>query len=326
MTSYGYTLLGEEHGPQELVALGSRAEEVGFEFVVASDHFHPWVPEQRHAPYAWAVLGAVAATTERIQLATMVTCPTFRYHPAVVAQKAATLGVLSGGRFTLGLGAGERLNEHVVGAAWPSVDERHERLAEAIDVIRLLFRGGYQRYRGHHVRLDDARLFDLPEQPVPIAVAASGPRSAALAGRGADALIAIDALPGIVEAFDAAGGAGKPRWCQVPVCWAPDEDSARRTAHDRFRWAPLGWKVLSELPNPVSFDWATKAVTPDDVAQQVAVGPDPERHLAAIRPFLELGYTHVALCQVGPDQEGFLRFWQEELAPRLVEEPVGSRG
>src|SRR3954466_4449997 len=171
---FGDTLMSEELGPRELVAMARRAEAEGFKFLVQSDHFHPWVPEQRHSPYAWTVLGGVAVATERIELATYVTCPIQRYHPAVVAQKAATMAVLSGGRFTLSVGAGENLNEHVVGHGWPSVHVRHEMLGEAIEIMRLLWQGGYRRYRGEHFRVDDARIFDLPDRQVPIAVAVSG--------------------------------------------------------------------------------------------------------------------------------------------------------
>lgn len=182
-TCGAYTLMSEEHGPNELVDIARRAEEVGFDFLVASDHFHPWVPEQQHSPYAWSVLGAVAAVTERVELATLVTCPIMRYHPAVVAQKAATMALLSGGRFRLCVGTGERLNQHVVGQGWPSVDERHDMLAEAIEIMRLLWEGGYHSYRGEYFDVEDARVFDLPDDPVPTAVAAGGPRAAALAGR-----------------------------------------------------------------------------------------------------------------------------------------------
>lgn len=319
MTEFGYTLLGEEHGPRELVDIARRAEDAGFDFLVASDHYHPWVSEQRHSPYAWSVLGAVATVTEQVELATMVTCPTVRYHPAVVAQKAATISLMSEGRFTLGVGAGEYLNEHVVGQGWPPVDVRHEMLAEAIEVCRLLWQGGYRSYRGQHYTVDDARLFDLPDEQIPVAVAASGPASARLAGQVGDGVIAIEPDHDIVDGFRRAGGDGKPAWCQIAVCWSEDPQAALLTAHERFRWSALGWKVMSELPNPVNFDRATGAVTPELLAGTIPHGPDPQEYLDAVTQYTEAGYNRVALYQIGDDQEGFLRFWEQDLRPRLAE-------
>lgn len=322
MTTFGYTLLCEEHGPRELVDMAQQAESAGFEFVVASDHYHPWVPQQRHSPYVWSVLGAVAMATERLGLSTMVTCPTVRYHPAIVAQKAATVGLLSQGRFSLGLGAGERLNEHVVGAGWPPVDVRHEMLEEAIEIIRLLWEGGYLTYRGQYYTVEDAQVFDLPDEPIPIGVAASGDQSADLAGRAADYLICNEPKADVVEGFHQAGGRGKPAWCQVVMCWGEDRDAAMELAHKRFRWAPLGWKVMSELPNPINFDAASAAITPEKLAETIPCGPDPEPYIAAVRRYTDAGYGRVALYQVGDDQAGFMQFWQQELRPRLAAEPV----
>jgi G6PDH family F420-dependent oxidoreductase len=316
MTAFGYTLMGEEHSPKELVDIARRAEAAGFEFLVASDHYHPWVPEQRHSPYTWSVLGAVATVTERIDLATMVTCPIIRYHPAIVAQKAATVALLSDGRFTLGVGAGERLNEHVVGAPWPAVEVRHEMLREAVEIMRLLWTGGYHTYRGSYFTAEDAQVFDLPPTPVPIAVAASGEQSARLAAEIGDALIGIDPEPGIVETFHGAGGTGAA-WTQVALCWAEDEDRAIDIAHGRFRWSPLGWKVMSELPNPVNFDAAATPVTRELVAERIPHGPKASTYVDAIERFVDAGYEKVALLQIGDDQEGFFRFWEDELGPRL---------
>jgi G6PDH family F420-dependent oxidoreductase len=316
MTSYGYKLMSEEHGPCELVRNARRAEQAGFDFAAISDHFDPWLYSQGHSPLAWTVLGAIAASTDRIGLVTAVTCPTIRYHPAVVAQFAATLAVLSGERFTLGLGAGELLNEHVAGVGWPSPQVRHQMLAEAIDVIRLLFEGRTVSYEGAHVIVDRARLWDVPKSPPPLAVAAGGPKAARLAGEKSAGLFATEPKHELIKTWKEAGGKGA-LFAEVALCWAPDEAEAVRIAHERFRFAALGWKVMAELPRPDGFEAGTRWVRPQDVAQYVACGPDPERHVAAVRRYVDAGFDHVVVIGVGPDQEGFLRFWEHELGPKL---------
>ena len=316
MTRYGFTLMTELHGPRALVEQAVAAEAAGFDFAAMSDHFHPWLDAQGNSPYAWTVLGTVADRTERMDLMTMVTCPFVRYHPAVVAQAAATVQILSGGRFTLGLGAGENLNEHVVGVGWPSVPVRHELLAESIEIIRRLFEGGEHWFRGDHVNLEAARLYSLPDTPPALAVAAGGPRAARLAGEAGAALITVAPDRGLVDAYRAAGGPG-PTYGQVGLSWAPDEAQARRQAWELFRFFLPGWKVMAELATPAAFEAATKTVREHDVAEMIPCGPQPEPHVEAIRRFEEAGYDHVAVVQAGPDQAGFLRFWEEELRPKL---------
>ncbi|GAA1011832.1 MULTISPECIES: LLM class F420-dependent oxidoreductase [Streptomyces] len=320
MVQFGYTMMTEQAGPRELVGHAVRAEEAGFDFSVASDHYFPWLRSQGHAPYVWSVLGAAAQATSRIPLMTYVTCPTFRYHPAVVAQKAATLHLLSQGRFRLGLGSGENLNEHVVGGGWPSVDVRHERLEEAVGIIRELFRGGHVTRHGTHFTVESARLWDLPDQPPPIGIAVSGEQSCALAGRLADLVIATEPKAGLLEAFDRHGGEGKPRVGQLPVCHDPDREAAVERAHAQFRWFGSGWKVNSELPHPDAFEGATQFVTPDDVADAIPCGDDPEVFVEAVRPYVEAGFTEVALVQIGGDaQEPFLDWSETTLLPALRE-------
>ncbi len=316
MTSYGYTLITEQHGPKELVANAVAAEQAGFDFAAMSDHFHPWLEAQGQSPFAWSVLGAVAERTERMGLMTMVTCPFLRYHPAVVAQSAATLALLSDGRFTVGLGSGENLNEHVVGAGWPPVQVRHEMLAESIEIMRRLWSGGVHSFHGEHLSLESARLYTLPDSPPPVAVAAGGRAAAALAGEWGDALVAVDPSEEILEAYRQAGGTG-PTYGQVALSWAEDEASARQVAWKIWRFAVPGWKVMAELPGPANFEAATATVRESDVAEKVPCGPDPKPHLAAITAFVDAGFDHVAVVQAGPDQAGFLRFWTEELRPRL---------
>lgn len=318
MTQFGYTLMTEQAGPRDLVHNARAAEEAGFDFAVMSDHYSPWLAEQGHSPYAWSVLGAVAQATETLPLVTFVTCPIKRYHPAVVAQKAATVQLLSDGRLTLGLGSGENLNEHVTGGGWPPVNTRHEMFREALEIIRALFRGGYVNYRGTHYEVDSAKLWDLPDAPPPLGVAVSGRPSCRLAGELGDAVVAVEPKPELLRMFDEHGGAGKPRYGQLPICWDPDRDTAVKRAHEQFRWFAGGWKVNAELPAPPAFDAATAFVRPDDVAEQIACGPDVEEHVEKVRAYVEAGYDHVAVVQVGQDRQDEFHTWaQSELLPAL---------
>ena len=312
----GYKLMSEEHGPRTLVENAKRAERLGFDFVAISDHFFPWVDAQGHAPFAWSVLGAIAASTTSLKLATAVTCPTFRYHPAIVAQAAATLGVLSQGRFTLGLGSGELLNEHVVAPRWPSVGVRQAMLGEALDIIRKLFDGEKHSYRGQYFELEEARLYDVPERPPKIVVAAGGRQAAALAGEKADGLVATQPDAKLIQAYREAGGAG-PLYVEVGLCYAESEAAALATVKELHAWSALGWPVLPEIPLPAGFESATRHVRAEDLADTLPVGPDVERHLTAIREHIDAGYDHIVLSQVGPDQEAFFGFFEKELAPRL---------
>jgi G6PDH family F420-dependent oxidoreductase len=312
----GYTMMTEQAGPKDLVSHVVGAEEVGFDFAVSSDHYFPWLDEMGHAPHAWTVLGAAAQATSRIPLMTYVTCPSFRYHPAVVAQKAATLQLLSDGRFTLGLGAGENLNEHVVGAGWPPADVRQEMLVEAIQVISDLFDGGYTNFRGEHFDVESAKLFDLPDKRVPIGVAVSGPQSCQIAGELADAMIAVEPDAELGERFDAAGGAGKPRIGQMPICYDTDRDAAVTRAHSLFRWFGLGWKVNAELPGTQAFDSASQFVREEDVAGSIPCGDDVDAVVAAAKAYADAGFTHLALVQIGGDHQApFLDWTRRQLAP-----------
>jgi G6PDH family F420-dependent oxidoreductase len=314
--------MSEEHGPADLVRNAARAEEAGFDFAAISDHFSPWLDEQGHSPLAWSVLGAIAQATEHIGLMTAVTCPIMRYHPAIIAQGAATLALLSDDRFTLGLGAGERLNEHVIGEGWPGRSERHERLAEATDVILGLLRGELTNYRGKYFRLDHARLFDRPESRPAVVLAAGGSEAARLAGRKGDGLIVTEPRRDLIEEFEAAGGSG-PRYAEVALCYAEREKDAQETAHHYFRWSVTGWPVKAELPDTEGFAAASEHVTPEVVARSVSCGPSPERHLEAIDRFIQAGYDHVILVQVGPDQDGLFDLFERELAPALRDRAPG---
>ncbi|MFI9008033.1 LLM class F420-dependent oxidoreductase [Actinosynnema sp. NPDC053489] len=314
----GYTLMTEQAGPRELVEHAGLAEQAGFDFEVMSDHYSPWLDEQGHAPYAWSVLGAVTQATERVELMTYVTCPTVRYHPAVVAQKAATVQLLSGNRFTLGIGAGENLNEHVVGRGWPPVNVRHELLREAVEIISQLFDGGYVNYSGQHFRVDSAKLWDLPEQRVPIAVAVSGTQSVRTFAPLADAMVATEPDPSLSQEWDVFQGGRSRKIGQLPICWDPDRDAAVQRAHEQFRWFAGGWKVNSELPGTAGFAGATQFVRPEDVAAQIPCGPDVGPVVEAVGKFREAGFTDLALVQIGGDhQREFLDFAKGELLPAL---------
>jgi len=315
---FGYTLMTEQSGPKALVGYAARAEQAGFDFEVISDHYFPWLVEQGHAPYAWSVLGAITQVTEQVELMTYVTCPIMRYHPAVVAQKAATIGLLSDDRFTLGVGAGENLNEHVIGQGWPPVNVRHEMLGEAVEIIAALFDGEYVDYKGQHFRVDSAKLWDVPRRRVPIAGAVSGSQSIQLLADKVDHLIAVEPKAGLVAMWDQLASDGSRKIGQVPVCWDPDRRKAVDRAHDQFRWFGGGWKVNAELPGPTAFAGASQFVRADDVVTSIPCGPDIEMLVEAVRPFIGAGFTDVALVQVGDEaQSGFLDMAEQELLPAL---------
>lgn len=320
MVQIGYTLMCEQTPAGQLVEDAATAERVGFDFAVISDHYFPWLEEQGHSPYAWSVLGAVAQVTARLPLMTYVTCPIMRYHPAVVAQKAATMGVLSGGRFSLGLGAGENLNEHVVGQGWPSADTRHRMFREAVQIVRELFDGDFVTYRGEFYDVDSAKLYDLPAERVPIGIAASGPRSARIAAEYGDLLVVNEPMPDVVGLFTEAGGAGRPVYGQLALSYGADPEAAKERAHRLWRWSAAGWKVMAELPGPVNFAAYSQFVTPDDIASSVPCGDDVDAVVEAVKKYAEAGYTHVALVQIGHDQQQPFFDWAEkELLPTLRE-------
>jgi coenzyme F420-dependent glucose-6-phosphate dehydrogenase len=325
MVAIGYALSSEEHGPNDLVRNAAAAEEAGFTFALVSDHFHPWIERQPHSPFVWSVLAGIGQATTSLEVGTGVTCPTMRIHPAIIAHAAATTAAMLEGRFFLGLGTGENLNEHVLGQAWPEWDVRAEMLEEAVEVIRALWTGEITSHRGRHYTVQNAKLFTLPDEPPRIHLAAGGPRMAELAGRIGDGFIGTGPDKDLLEAYAQAGGDG-PRYGQVTLCWASSERSARRTAHEWWPNAALKGEVTQELPNPAQFSDLVEIVTEDQVAEAISCGPDPEVHLARIRAYIDAGYDHVYLHQVGPDQAGFLRFAERELLPALreVRTPTGA--
>jgi coenzyme F420-dependent glucose-6-phosphate dehydrogenase len=308
----GYWLSSEEHRPADLVSNAIKAEAHGFTTAMISDHLHPWTPTQGNGSFVWTVLGAIAGQTSVLRVGTGVTGAGSRSHPLNIAQAAATVESLMPGRFFLGLGTGERLNEGVMGERWPRAGERRERVREAIELIRRLWAGGNVVHRGDWFNVENAQLFTRPDSPPDIMVAGTG-ATAEMAGALADGLIGVAADPAAVEAFEFAGGQGKAKLAQIHVCWAEDEAEARRTAH---RWWPqigLPPSIVSELATPEQFADASKLVTEQDVADAVVCGPDPQRHLDEIARFVGAGFTEVYVHQIGPDQPSFLDFYRDQV-------------
>lgn len=314
MVEIGYALTSELHSANEMVRHARQAEEAGFTFAMISDHFHPFFNRHGESPFAWSVIGAIAHTTQRLKIGSGVTCPLIRYHPSIIAQAAATCETMMPGRFFLGVGTGANLNEHVLGSAWPAPAVRVEMLAEAIELIRLLWQGGQQNYRGKYYTLDQARLYSLPETPPPLIVAASGKVMARLAARMGDGLVGLAPDKALVDTYlAAADGKNLPRYAQMAVCWAKDEAEARRTA---LEWWPLGLipgQVIPELPLPAHYEALSSQFTQKDIVRSVVCGPDPDLHRAKIQEFIDAGFTHIYIHQVGPDQEGFFNFYQEKI-------------
>ena len=315
MTNFGYTLITEQSGPKQLVNYAVQAERLGFDFEVSSDHYSPWLTSQGHAPYAWSVLGAVAHATERVELATYVTCPTLRYHPAVIAQKAATMQLLADGRFILGLGSGENLNEHVIGEGWPPVAQRQDMLSEAITIIRELHSGELVTWQGDYFRIDSARIWDVPDGGVPIAVAVSGDKSIARFAPLGDHLITTEPEAELLAAWARVHAGPSRAIGQIPICWGPQRDAAVAMAHDQFRWFGGGWAVNADLPTPAGFEGASQFVRPEDVAGSIPCGPDLDEIADAVRAYAAAGFTDVALVQVGDENQQ--RFLDEAAGPLL---------
>jgi G6PDH family F420-dependent oxidoreductase len=316
MTAIGFTLSSEEQAPEELVRLARRAEEVGFDFAMMSDHYHPWTSRQGQSPFVWSVLGAIAQETRDLQVGTGVTCPLLRIHPAIVAQAAATTARLFDGRFVLGVGSGENLNEHILGLPWPEPERRLEMLEEAIGVIRRLWEGETVTHRGRHYTVVQARIFSLPDELPPIFVAASGAEAAKLAGRVGDGLIATAPDPKLVRTFEQAGGDQRPRYAQISVCYGRNEKSARQTALEWWPNAGLPGNLTWEIETVELFDQAMQRVRIEDL-DEIVCGPDLDDYLEVIERYADAGFDHIWLHQIGTEQEEFLDFCQRELLPAL---------
>jgi G6PDH family F420-dependent oxidoreductase len=316
MTDFGYFISSEEHPAAALVDQAVRAEQLGFTSLWISDHYHPWNDAQGQAPFVWTVLGAIAARTERVRVTTAVTCPTVRIHPAVLAQAVATTAQLFGDRFAFGIGTGEALNEHVLGDAWPTLDVRLEMLEEAVEVMRQLWSGEVVRHRGTHYTVDTARIYTLPDGPIPVPISAFGPKAVEVAARIGDGYLTTMPDAELLKAYRDAGGSGRSE-AGVKVCWAEDRAEARRTVHRLWANAALPGEAAQVLPSPQHFEQLSEIVTEDMAVEKTPCGPDVEDFVEAVRPYVEAGYDVIHLSQIGPDQEGFFRFWEAELGPAL---------
>ena len=318
MISYGYTLSSEEHGPLSLVDNARLAEDAGFDFVSVSDHFHPWVGAQGHSPAVWPVLGAVAASTRRIQVAVGVTCPIIRIHPAVIAHQAATASLLLGDRFTLGVGSGEALNEHILGHRWPSPPVRLAMLEEAVAIIRNLWSGDTVDHRGDFYEVENARLFDPPDPAPPVVVSGFGLGAVDLAARIGDGYWGHAPDEDIIRRYREHGGSG-PRYAQLNLCWSEDAVIARKVVHEVWPNGGIHGQLPQDLPTWTHFEQAAEMVSEADATSSVPCGPDVGPVVDSVRAFLDAGYDHLYFHQIGPDQEGFFQFWTDHLRPALAE-------
>ena len=323
----GYFLSCEEYTPGELLAQARAADEAGFESLWISDHFHPWNDEQGQSAFVWSMIGAIAQVTT-LPITTAVTCPTIRTHPAVIAQAAATSSVLTGGRFALGVGSGEALNEHVTGSRWPNTATRLDMLRESIEVMRELWQGGFVDHHGPHYEVENARIYTLPEIPPPVYVSGFGPRAATLAGEIGDGFVTVQPDADSIKTFQDAGGAGKPVHAGYKVCWSNDREQAVETAHTIWPNDGLPGELAQVLSSPRHFEQASQLVTKDAIAESITCGNDVDQHVAAFRKFADVGADVMHISQIGgarpgTEAEGFFEFYRDQVLPRLRDVAAG---
>ncbi|HEY8978059.1 MAG TPA: TIGR03557 family F420-dependent LLM class oxidoreductase [Streptomyces sp.] len=316
MTDFGYFLSSEEHPPQRLVEQARMAEQAGFDALWISDHYHPWNDTQGQSPFVWSVIGALSQAVS-LPVETAVTCPLVRTHPAVVAQAAATAAVQLDGRFRLGVGTGEALNEHILGTGWPEAPVRFAMLEEAVQIIRRLFTGEQVSHRGKHYTVENARLYTVPEEPIPVDVSAFGPHAAETAARIGDGLITMAPDTGLVDRFRRGGGGSKPVYGGLKVCWGTDREKAVSTAHRLWANQQLPGELAQLLPTPRHFEQASALVTEERTAASIPCGDDPDVHVEALQAFVDAGFDSVYVSQIGPDQQGFFDFYRTKVLPRL---------
>jgi coenzyme F420-dependent glucose-6-phosphate dehydrogenase len=313
----GVGLSSEELGPNEIVRAAALAEEVGFTTAWVSDHYHPWITAQGESPFVWSVLGGIAHATERMRVGTGVTCPIARIHPAVLAQAAATTQCMFEGRFWFGVGTGEALNEHILGEHWPEASIRLEMLEEAVEIMRLLWDGEQHSYYGTYFTVENARIFTVPDAPPPIMVSAFGPKAMEVAARVGDGLVSTKPDAEILRGYDEQGGRG-PKLAQVKVVYAPTVEAAEDLAFERWPTSGLSGELSQVLPTPAHFEQAVSVLHKEDVVESFPCGPDPQKHIDAIREYVDAGYDEIYVTQVGPEQEAFLRFYEREILPAFA--------
>jgi G6PDH family F420-dependent oxidoreductase len=310
----GLFLSSEEWGPADLVRQAQRGEEAGFHALWISDHYHPWIDEQGHSPFVWATIGAIAQAT-KMRVTTGVTCPTVRIHPAVIAQAAATASLLLEGRFQLGVGSGEALNEHITGDRWPPAETRLEMLEEAVEVIRTLWEGGNQDHRGKHYLVENARVYDLPDEPPEILVSGFGEKATRLAAKIGDGYCTTSPDE-LIELYRSEGGKG-PVQAGTKVCFGSDEAEARKTAYRLWPNEELPGELAQVLPTPAHFEQASELVTEEMVAETVPCGPDLDQHMETLQEYADAGVHELFVQQIGPNQDEFFDTWAKEFVPRF---------
>jgi G6PDH family F420-dependent oxidoreductase len=309
----GYFLACEEFGPRELVDQARRAEEAGFHALWISDHYHPWNDQQGHSPFVWSVIGALSEATG-LPVTTGVTCPTVRIHPAIIAQAAATSAVMHHGRYSLGVGSGEALNEHILGDRWPEADVRLEMLEEAVEVIRLLWQGGQQSHHGRHYTVENARVYDLPEAPPPILVSGFGPKAIEVAARIGDGFVTTSPDKEAIDRYRSCGGTG-PVHAGAKVCYMDNADAALEMILRLWPNEGLPGELAQLLPTPAHFEQACELVTGEHIASPA--GPDLEQHVESLRQYADAGVDELYVQQIGPEQKAFFTTWAREVLPQF---------
>ncbi|MDN3258495.1 LLM class F420-dependent oxidoreductase [Streptomyces sp. CSDS2] len=317
MPEYGYFMAAEEHDPAALIEQARMAEQAGFQALWISDHYHPWNDAQGQSAFVWSVIGALSQAVS-LPVETAVTCPTVRIHPAVLAQAAATSAVLTEGRFRLGVGTGEALNEHILGDRWPPVRVRLEMLEEAIEVMRRLFTGEEVSHHGTHYTVENARLYTVPDEPVPIDISAFGPKALSLASRVGDGFITMMPDQEMVGRFRDGGGGTKPVSGGTKVCYGTDRDACVRTVHRLWYNELLPGEMGQVLPSPRHFEQLHELVTEDMVREKVVCGDDADQHVSTLRAFADAGFDRIYVNQIGPDQRGFFDFYRTKVLPQLT--------
>ncbi len=317
MFKIGYKLSSEEHSPLDLVCYARQAEDAGFSFAMISDHYHPWIDMQGQSPFVWSVIGGISQTTSKLILATGVTCPTVRIHPAIIAQAAATTASMMPGRFILGVGSGEKLNEHILGDRWPPAPLRIAMLEEAVEIVRLLWEGGTQDYYGDFYTVENARIYTLPKELPPIMVAAAGEESAKTAARIGHGLITTGARRDVIDLFKRSGGEGKPVYSEFTACWAESDAEAKRIAYEYWPIAANKGALNQELATPAHYEQLASMVKPEDVVKKMPIGPDPQKYEDKIRELHDAGADHICVHQIGPRQSEFIKFFKERVMPKL---------